>query len=94
MYILHDLWNGELYPAENNCPADEGYRAARRRLVEREEPFWKQLSPAEKQTYEDIENIRSDVVGRQEQNAFVQGFRIGVQLMLDVLSGEGQQKRP
>lgn len=71
MYILHDLWNGELYPAEINCPTDEQYRTARKHMVEQEDLIW-----------------------QENQNAFVQGVRFGVQFMLDALSCEEAQKRP
>ena len=94
MYILHDLWNGELYLAERNCPTDEQYRTARKHMVEQEDLFWKELSHAGKHAYEAFQDARSDLIWQDNQNAFVQGVRIGVQLMLDVLSGEGAQKRP
>lgn len=96
MYVLHDLWNGELYPAEDNCPTDEDYRTARKCLLEQEELFWKEISPAGKQAYEDFQDARSDLIWRAEQDAFVQGFCFfgGVQLMPDVLVAEKQQKRP
>ena len=91
MFALFDLWDGNIHPAEDNCPTDQQYRTARKALVEQEDLFWKELSPAEKEAYEDLQNIRSEVVGRQEYYAFVQGFRLGVRLLLDALSGEGQQ---
>ena len=94
MYILHDLWNGELYPAERNCPTDEQYRTARKHMVEQEDLFWKELSPAGKHAYEAFQDARSDLIWQENQNAFVQGVRFGVQFMLDALSCEAAQKRP
>lgn len=94
MFILHDLWNGLIYPAENNCPTDGQYRTARKHMVEQEDLFWKELSPAGKDAYEAFQDARSNLIWQETQNAFVQGVRLGVQFMLDALSCEREQKRP
>lgn len=94
MYILHDLWDGGLNPSADNCPADEQYRAARKQLLEQEELFWAELSPAGKRAYEACQNVRAHMICQEERNAFVQGFRLGARLLLDVLTEDGQQKRP
>lgn len=92
MFALFDLWDGNIHPAEDNCPTDQQYRTERKALVEQEDLFWKELSPAGKAAYEAFQVARDDLLCRDARNAFVQGFRLGARLLLDVLSGEGQQK--
>ena len=94
MFALYDLWDGSIHPAEDNCPTDQQYRAARKALVEQEDLFWKELSPGGKEAYEAFLDARDHLLCRQSRNAFVQGFRLGARLLLDVLTEEGQQKRP
>jgi len=86
MSLLELLWRGGICPAE--CPVerdDEEYRRLINQCEADEEKLLAMLSPEEAEQlerYMDGEHALSCAAG---EDAFIRGFRLGVQLLLEAL---------
>ena len=91
MYVLRDLWRGEISPTDRRVRQGSEYqqRAAevRKQIVE----FAATLSPEAKEQMETINDLNHDLSMMAEEDVFIYGFRLGARMMLDVMgSYEGQ----
>ena len=78
MYILDELYAGNVNPSEHAFQKDDPYAKAMDRLVEAEEQLSRKLDDTGKEQLKRL----------QECQAFQTGFQLGVRLMLDALSLE------
>lgn len=84
MLILEDLWNGAVAPGEKNYAADSEYSQTRRRLIEQGKKLRSCLSTEENTVFEQFSQEQTNLVRIAEQDAFVEGVRIGAKFILDV----------
>lgn len=83
---IETLYRGYIEPAARFLPSSEEYRRARRRSVKMEKRFLRELSPKQQRAYEIFFNAHLEVVSFESMQSFVEGFRLGGALMLDILS--------
>ena len=91
MYMLRELWRGEISPTDRRVRQGSEYqqRAAevRKQLTE----FAAMLSPEAKERMEDINDQKHSLSMLAEEDVFIYGFRLGARMMLDVIGDyEGQ----
>ena len=85
MFMIDDLWHGRFTPSERGIRSGSHYRKVSKQSVEHLEVFHKELSPEGKKAFDDYYNAQMELWGISEQDAFTQGIRFGVRLMLDVV---------
>ena len=84
--ILHELYNGELYPVEQIVPKSSAYRENGRRITEEMEGWKRRLSSDEYKQLEDLLDLRAQTNDMELAASFEHGFKLGASLMIEVLS--------
>ena len=90
MYILDALWRGEVTPMERYFKPDSHYRCLAGRAHEVYMKVYNELSEEGKQHYDELEKIRSEMESINEEEVFIEAFRMGAQIILDIV-GTGQK---
>ena len=85
MSILEELYDGNIRPFERYIKSDSEYQKLSNQLSEHLNTFMTLLNDKEKQLYEKIEAGFSDLNYISEKECFIEGFRIGVQIMWEVI---------
>lgn len=84
--FLEDLYHGKILPAEHPWfPSPE----LRKKRQENDEAFEARLKAADPSLLKDFftwQDIDADVIGGANKHMFIYGFRLGAQMMLEVLS--------
>lgn len=82
--ILQDLYSGELYPAEQYRPLIEEYKILRKKQYEHYADFIKKIgSPLDKE-FEQIMDEQLDTLPIEFSEMFIDGFRLGARMMIEV----------
>lgn len=84
MGILKQLYNGEIYPAENNVPDTEEYHKATQEAACIEEKFTAGLSGEQHELYEQYMSAAAKVDKLIQEEVFRQGFVMGVNLRKEI----------
>ena len=91
MYILDDLYNGNIHPSEKCYRKGTEYAKLKGRSMEDMERFTEELSDAGKKLFEDYENKQALMADISEQDAFIEGVRFGVMFILDIINPSESQ---
>ena len=86
MYILHDLWNGDIVPREKAFFEDEAYRAAAHRLMDADRRLREALQPGQEELFDALQREEDDYLELTRRSIFSYAFCMGARLMLDVLA--------
>ena len=91
MYVLDKLWQGKLSPNEQCIVHGSEYSDLRSKAVQLEKQILSSLSDDGKRVLREYQELREQMAYISEEDMFVNGFRIGVGLILDaVVSYESQ----
>ena len=93
MYILEDLWNGNVAPSERVIRPGSPYAELQKQMVAAEDVFRKELSSEGKQAYEDFCRKQAGMAEIAECDSFIRGVRFGVRFLLDVI-GDYESQMP
>ncbi len=85
MYVLKDLFWGNISPTERSIRPGSDYKKATIEICKQIDLFLETLTPEEKQRLESIDSLRNDMAAMAEEDAFIYGFRLGARIMLDVV---------
>lgn len=88
--ILQQLYNGEIFPAEQYRPMQQEYKRMRQEHYRHYEDFIRELDklePSLSKRFIEIMDEQLDAVPFECSELFTGGFRLGAQLMLEVLRG-------
>lgn len=85
MYILNDLWHGNITPHERYIRSGTEYQKLSDELSEKLTAFVKNLSADSRKQYEAIEDIRAKLNFISEEAIFITGFRLGARIVMDVI---------
>ena len=86
MSILDDLHKGELYPSEQMIIEDETYRPAEERKEELLELLRGKIDAEGQKLLDELDAKCGHIESIIEGEAFKQGFRVAIRLLLDGLS--------
>ena len=91
MYVLRELWRGEISPTDRRVRQGSEYQQraveARKQMAE----FAAMLPPEAKERMEEINDQKHSMAMLAEEDVFIYGFRLGARMMLDVMGDyEGQ----
>lgn len=85
--ILQQLYNGEIYPAEQFLPLMEEYKELRKKQYTHYADFTKELEQLQPPLYERFIKIMDeqlDTVPLEMSQMFIDGFRLGAKMMIEV----------
>ena len=85
MYVLDKLWQGKLSPNEQCIVHGSEYSDLRSKAVQLEKQILSRLSNDGKQVLQEYQDLREQMAYISEEDMFVNGFRIGVGLILDAV---------
>ena len=86
MYILEELWNGNITPSERVIRTGSQYAQLQKQLVAAEEDFRKELSPEGKAAYDIFCRKQAELSEISECDCFIRGVRVGARLLLDIVA--------
>ena len=86
MFVLKDLWNGDITPSERVIRTGSQYAQLQKQLVAAEEDFRKELSPEGKAAYDTFCRKQAELSEISECDCFIRGVRVGARLLLDIVA--------
>ena len=91
MYMLRELWRGEISPTDRRVRQGSEYQQRAAEVRKQIAEFTAMLSPEAKERMEDISDQKHSMAMLAEEDVFIYGFRLGARMMLDVMGDyEGQ----
>jgi hypothetical protein len=91
MYVLDKLWRGELSPNEPCVRYGSEYSQIRHKATELSKTLVSGLSEEGKRMFQEYQELRERMAYISEEDMFVNGFRIGVGLLLDAVGPDNSQ---
>ena len=85
MFVLHELWRGNVMLSERQIRKNSEYATLLQENTELEHIFCETLTAEQKKAYNDIYGGQVRMMSISEEEAFIQGFRIGSRMLLDVI---------
>ena len=92
MYILDKLYRGNVSPIGDFPKDNAEYVEALQKLIDEQYVLRKMISAEAHEQYEKLVELERAVDRIAEEECFVEGFRMGVQMMLDVLQCSSSPK--
>ena len=91
MYVLEDLWRECYAPEVKKSRRGSEYHRLTQGLAERRAELLPLLSAEAQSTLERFERTKDTLSAISEEDTFIEGFRMGARLMLDVLGAHQRQ---
>ena len=85
MYVLDKLWRGKLSPNEQCIIHGSEYSDLRHRAAQLNAKIIDSLSDEGKKMLQEYQDLREQMCYISEEDMFVNGFRIGMGLLLDAV---------
>lgn len=85
--LLLQLYDGEVFPAEQYTPKTEEYRKLRQEHYKHYEDFVKQLKvlePPLDKRFVEIMDEQLDTLPLEMSEMFIDGFRLGARMMIEI----------
>lgn len=86
MNILHELWYGNIYPSERSIKKDSEYAQALHKVADEKDSLLPSLSTELQKGIEKLLDVQMEAAVIAERDAFVMGFRLAVQILVDSLT--------
>ncbi|MDU4695902.1 MULTISPECIES: DUF6809 family protein [Paenibacillus] len=87
--IIEEFYYGNLKPEERMIPATPAYRPLNRHISDLMEEAKKKFSERDFELLEQILDLNGESSSMVTSEAFVQGFRMGALMMVEVFDGDG-----
>ena len=85
MQMLSELWYGNIEPQDRTIPRNSEHKKLLSKICEYEEKFRGIFSPEQQKDFEDYENATISVTAISEEASFVEGFRLGAKMILEII---------
>ena len=85
MFVLEDLWRGRVTPCARNFHENSEYSKLLNEMTNLSQKIAAELGPEGRMAFEHHEDLQNLIIGIGEQDAFIDGFRLGARLLLDVI---------
>ncbi len=86
MNTLEDLYYGNLFPHEKCAKLDDEVKELLKLLNRNEEKLISTLSEEQKETFEKYKDCNREISEINEREIFLNGFRLGARLIIDVVN--------
>ena len=89
--ILKQLYDGDIFPAEQFYPKEEEYKALRKKHFTHYDDFRKKveaLSPELSQEFVQIMDEQLDTVPLEFSEMFIDGFRLGARMVIEIYGND------
>ena len=85
MFVLQELWRGNITPSERFVRSGSEYKKIAGKLSDEMDRLMEMISPEAKVQKEIVDNLQTDLTMLSNEDIFIYAFRLGARLMLDVL---------
>lgn len=86
MSILEDLYNGRIYPLEEIVPKEKNYRSISKEAGVFREYFREKIAQEDKEKFNQWDTLVHDTHDMECYANFSYGFRLGILLLINVLT--------
>ncbi len=86
MNTLEDLYYGNLFPQEKCAKLDDEVKELLKLLNRNEEKLISTLSDEQKETFEKYKDCNREISEICEREIFLNGFRLGARIIIDVVN--------
>ena len=86
--IIEDLYYGRISPYEMNISATPEYQKLKALADRKEDSLRESLSDKQKELLDKLIETVTDISSISERDMFINGFRLGMKLMMDVMKDE------
>ena len=86
MMILEDLYMGDIHPSERSFKKDSQYSKALNNVVKEGDALIGSLTEKQKEQFEAYMSAQREVNVLTDCETFIYAFRLGVKIMMDVLT--------
>ena len=86
MNTLEDLYYGNLFPQEKCAKLDDEVKELLKLLNRNEEKLTATLSEDQKETFEKYKDCNREISEISEREIFLNGFRLGARIIIDVVN--------
>ena len=94
MLILEELYDGNIAPMERDIRRGSEYHKILKRIDEQQKSLALSLSREDMALYESIAESKCMLDAISEKEMFIEGFRLGAQIMLEVLTEPDRELMP
>ena len=95
MFVLQELWRGNITPSERFVRSGSEYKKIAGKLSDEMDRLMEMISPEARKQLENIGNLRADMTVLANEDYFIYGFRLGARLILDIVGDyQGQFYSP
>ena len=88
MKIIEDLYYGRISPYEMSISATPEYQKLKALADRKEDSLRESLSDKQKELLDKLIETVTDISSISERDMFINGFRLGMKLMMDVMKDE------
>lgn len=88
MNTIRKLWRGEISPRERRLPHDNTIKILSEQMNDELNKFITELSEQGKSHFEAYDELSLQISSICEEDSFIEGFRLGTKIILDVLLAE------
>ena len=88
MKIIEDLYFGRIAPYEMSISATPEYQKLKALADRNEDLLRESLSDKQKELLDKLIETVTDISSISERDMFINGFRLGVKLMIDIMKDE------
>ncbi|OKP96253.1 hypothetical protein A3849_22040 [Paenibacillus sp. P46E] len=88
--ILEDFYYGRLRPNELVKPSDPEFQKINQKITESLQMLKEQFSEEDFEQVEKLIDLQSDSNSLQSALSFIQGYRMGALMMIEVLNGDSE----
>ena len=92
MLFLEEFWNGNIAPGEGRYHSKKEYREAWKLVESTEEQLKERLSPDDWKLFTQYQDAERCAGCISDADIFIEGFRMGAMMIMDVLGGSKNQK--
>ena len=85
MFVLQELWRGNITPSERFVRSGSEYKKIAGKLSDEMDRLMEAISPEARKQVEAIDNLRAGMTVLANEDYFIYGFRLGARLILDVV---------
>ena len=86
MYILEDLYDGNLFPHEKVSKLDDETKELLGLLNKNEEKLMATISNEQKETFEKYKDCNREISEICERQSFITGFKLGAKIIIESMT--------
>ena len=95
MFVLQELWRGNITPSERFVRSGSEYKKIAGKLSDEMDRLMEAIPPEARKQLENIGNLRADMTMLSNEDIFIYAFRLGARLILDIVGDyQGQFYSP